>query len=217
MNAITSSISVSQFKLSQTLNAIPILCTTFGSLLSRLVSFDLWHRILILLMSDINLGVQGIAVATKAQFDSTDLALLELAWIQLIQENKPITKKELAELEYELQHYKLDVPCHPQLKILSIIAELCQGLVKIEKSGIYPFINRLLRLILTLSVSIATTECAISALKIIKSRLRSKMEDDFLKDLMIVYIEKQIAEGFTTNTIIDDFYFLKQRRVQLKK
>ncbi|XP_020229486.1 uncharacterized protein LOC109810428 [Cajanus cajan] len=63
----------------------------------------------------------------------------------------------------------------------------------------------------------ATTERAFSAMKIIKTSLRNKMEDGFLTDYMIVYIEKEIARRFTTDMIIDDFYFMKQRRAQLKK
>ena len=69
---------------------------------------------------------------------------------------------------------------------------------------------------MTLPISTATTERAFSAMKIIKTRLRNKMEDDFLKDFMIVYIEKEIAQKFTTDAIIDDFYFSKQRRARLK-
>jgi len=42
------------------------------------------------------------------------------------------------------------------------------------------------------------------------------MEDDFLANYMIVYIEKEIAERFTIDMIIDDFYFIKERKVQLK-
>ncbi|GLT96626.1 hypothetical protein SLE2022_142340 [Rubroshorea leprosula] len=119
-------------------------------------------------------------------------------------------------LKYELQHYKLDVPAHPRFQNLSIIFELCQVLVETRKSKVYPLIDRLIQLVLTLPMSIATTERAFSTMKIIKTRLRNKMEHDFLKDYMIVYVEKEIAEKFTTYSIIDDFYFMKRRRAQLK-
>lgn len=33
------------------------------------------------------------------------------------------------------------------------------------------------------------------------------MEDDFLKNSMIVYIERKIAVSFSSNSIIDDLYF----------
>jgi hypothetical protein len=41
------------------------------------------------------------------------------------------------------------------------------------------------------------------------------MEDDFLANYLIVYIEKEIAERFTIDMIIDDFYSMKERRAQL--
>jgi hypothetical protein len=47
---------------------------------------------------------------------------------------------------------------HPKLKNMSSIADLCQGLVETEKSIIYPLVDRLIQLILTLPVSIITTK-----------------------------------------------------------
>jgi hypothetical protein len=99
---------------------------------------------------------------------------------------------------------------------MSSIVDLCQGLVETGKSTIYPLVDRLIRLILTLPVSTATTERAFSAMKIVKTRLRNRMEDDFLTNYLIVYIEKEIAERFTIDMIIDDFYSMKERRAQLK-
>ena len=37
------------------------------------------------------------------------------------------------------------------------------------------------------------------------------MEDDFFVNYLIVYIEKEIAERFTIDMIIDDFYSMKER------
>ena len=39
------------------------------------------------------------------------------------------------------------------------------------------------------------------------------MEDDFLMDSMILYIEKEIAAKFGAKSIIDDFRDLKERQV----
>jgi glycine cleavage system regulatory protein len=124
--------------------------------------------------------------------------------------------QEKIHLRLQLQHYELDVPNHPKLKNMSLIADLCQGLVETGKSTIYPLIDRLIRLILTLPVSTATIERAFSAMKIVKTRLRNRMEDDFLTNYLIIYIEKEIAERFTIDMIIDDFYSMKERRAQLK-
>jgi hypothetical protein len=74
---------------------------------------------------------------------------------------------------------------------MSSIADLYQGLVETEKSTIYPLISRLIQLILTLHVLTTTTERTFSAMKIVKTRLRNWMEDDFLVNYLIVYIEKR--------------------------
>ena len=68
-------------------------------------------------------------------------------------------------------------------------------------------------LILTLPVSIATTERAFSTMNIVKTRLRNKMEDDFLTDSMLLYIEREITQSFSTDLIIDDFSNVKTRRL----
>ena len=68
-------------------------------------------------------------------------------------------------------------------------------------------------LVLTLSVSTATTERAFSAMNIIKTRLHNKMEEDFLTDFMLLYIEREITQFFSTDSIIDDFSNMKTRQL----
>ncbi|KAK9668541.1 hypothetical protein RND81_13G067900 [Saponaria officinalis] len=52
------------------------------------------------------------------------------------------------------------------------------------------------------SVSTATTERAFSSMKIIKSKLRNKMNDEFLDDLMVLYIERKYAENIENDKVI---------------
>jgi hypothetical protein len=77
----------------------------------------------------------------------------------------------------------------------------------------FHLVDRLLRLLLTLLVSTASAERAFSSLKIIKTRLRNKMEDDFLANNMLVHIEAEVMEDYNYEDIIDDFNDLKKRRV----
>jgi hypothetical protein len=78
------------------------------------------------------------------------------------------------------------------------------------------FLSRLIRLILTQPISTATTERAFSVMKLVKTRLQNKMGDNFLRDCLVIYIEKEIGIKFTTNTLIDDFYEIETCRVRLK-
>ena len=66
---------------------------------------------------------------------------------------------------------------------------------------------------LTLPVSTATTERAFSAMNVIKIDIRNKMEDEFLLDTMMLFIERDIAVTISTDSIIDDFEDLKRWRV----
>ncbi|XP_021746869.1 uncharacterized protein LOC110712723 [Chenopodium quinoa] len=94
--------------------------------------------------------------------------------------------------------------------------DFSESLVESRKSVTYPLVDRLIRLILTLPASTPTTERAFSAMKIVKTSLRNKMEDDFLSYYLLVYIEKEIAVKFEIKSAIDDFYSMKPRRARVK-
>ncbi|XP_019190782.1 PREDICTED: uncharacterized protein LOC109185256 [Ipomoea nil] len=88
---------------------------------------------------------------------------------------------EILQLRTQLEHFE-HVQQLPDFITLESISDLCQWLVKTRKSNIYPLVFRVVTLILTLPVSTATTERSFSAMNIVKTTLRNKMEDDFLND-----------------------------------
>ncbi|KAL1289943.1 hypothetical protein AAHE18_20G094200 [Arachis hypogaea] len=79
------------------------------------------------------------------------------------------SSNELNILKSQLQHYQHDIPNH--LKGIGTLSELCNKLQETGKSRTYHMVDRLIRLVLTLPVSTATTEKAFSAMKIVKTRL----------------------------------------------
>ncbi|XP_052185172.1 uncharacterized protein LOC127796813 [Diospyros lotus] len=83
------------------------------------------------------------------------------------------------------------------------------------RSDTYIMITRLIRLVLTLPVSTATTERAFSAMKLLKTTLRNKMEDDFLADCMTLYIERELALTIDVDSVVDEFFVSKPRRAQV--
>ena len=92
------------------------------------------------------------------------------------------------------------------------MTELCRKLVETEKSQVYPLIDQFICLVLTLPMSTTTSERAFSVMKIVKTRLRNKIEDKFLSDNLAVYIEREIVKNFITDSILDDFRSLKECR-----
>jgi hypothetical protein len=98
---------------------------------------------------------------------------------------------------------------------MSTISELCRGLAETNKSQYYHLIDRLIRFVLTLPVSTVTTERIFSAMKHVKTVLRNKMKEEFLADSIMIYIERELVEDIDSDSIIDEFYSTKHRRVQL--
>ena len=87
---------------------------------------------------------------------------------------------------------------------------MSQWLLRTGNSEHYKLVYRIVRLVHTLPVSIATTERAFLAMKVVKTNLRNKMENDFLTDSLMLYIEKDIASTFSLDSIVDDFEDLKE-------
>ncbi|XP_021845403.2 uncharacterized protein [Spinacia oleracea] len=125
------------------------------------------------------------------------------------------TDFEKEELRVQLLHFEAEITKNGDAQKLSGISELCRWLVETRKLDIYPLIHRLIKLILTLPVSTATTERAFSAMTIVKTRLRNKMDDDFLENCLIIYIEREIAKKFSVDSIINGFRDMKERRALL--
>ncbi|XP_052295941.1 uncharacterized protein LOC107178787 isoform X4 [Citrus sinensis] len=116
-------------------------------------------------------------------------------------------------LKIQLEHYEYNVVQHPEFKSLSTISDLSQWLVSTRKATIFPLVYRIIVLVLTLPVSTATTERSFSAMRIVKTRLRNKMEDEFLTDSLIMYIEREIAEKLSIESIVNEFRDMKERRI----
>ncbi|XP_071688547.1 uncharacterized protein [Rutidosis leptorrhynchoides] len=125
------------------------------------------------------------------------------------------TEHEMILLRYEFELYNAEKSKNRKLSGISSISGLCRFLVESKKCEAYGLIERLTRLILTLPVSTTTTERGFSAMNIIKNRLRNKMSDDFLSSNLVVYIEREIAEMFDSESVIDEFKDLKSRRAEL--
>jgi len=114
-------------------------------------------------------------------------------------------EQEKINLNFQLQHFIIDARQDSNLKTLSTMQKLCTCLATTKKSEVYYLIDRLLRLIMTFLVSTATTKKSFFAMKIIKNKLRNKMEAEFLASTMIIYIERDIATNFSSDSIIEDF------------
>ena len=71
----------------------------------------------------------------------------------------------------------------------------------------------MVRLVLTLSISTVIIERAFSAMKVVKTNLHNKIENDFLTNSLMFHIKKDIVLTFSLDSVIDDFEDLKERQV----
>ncbi|CAN1787406.1 Zinc finger MYM-type protein 1 [Linum perenne] len=115
----------------------------------------------------------------------------------------------------ELPYYAKRVVRSRDFEVPSL-AKLMEILVTRRLEKQYMMICRLIRLILTLPVSTATTERAFSAMKFVKTDIRSNMADGFLADTLMMFVERDYDRKLDRDSIIDEFSKLKNRRVQLK-
>jgi hypothetical protein len=83
-------------------------------------------------------------------------------------------EQEMYYLRSQLEHYQIDVIHHKSFQNMSTISELCRGLTETNKSQHCHLIDRLIRFVLTLLVSTATTERTFSTMKHVKTMLRIK-------------------------------------------
>ena len=93
------------------------------------------------------------------------------------------------------------------------IADLLSVIITSGLDKKLPLYSRIICLVLTLPVSSATTERSFSALKILKTRLRTSMGDPRLVDLVILYIEKEIARKISIDRVVCRLTAMKSRRV----
>ncbi len=80
---------------------------------------------------------------------------------------------------------------------------------------LYPRLYRVYAFILVLPVTVASNERTFSRLKLIKNRLRSKMLDDRLMNLILWASEKDILDSINLNELVTVWGTNKDRLLQI--
>ncbi|RLM91633.1 hypothetical protein C2845_PM08G14540 [Panicum miliaceum] len=117
-----------------------------------------------------------------------------------------VLPSELREFHFRVRNNNEFVGCTE----LSKVAEI---MVKTKMNTSYPLVYRLIELTLILPVATASLERVFSAMSLIKTNLRNKMGDEWLNDLMICYVEKEIFRSISNEKIIEQFEAMKKRRM----
>ena len=75
-------------------------------------------------------------------------------------------------------------------------------MVEMKKNVSYPLVYSLVTFVLILLVATTTVERAVSAMNIIKNRLRNQIGDQWMNDCLVTYIEKDIFKTIKCEEIM---------------
>ncbi|RID45695.1 hypothetical protein BRARA_I02400, partial [Brassica rapa] len=143
------------------------------------------------------------------QFDKS--MLMRLA--ELYQDD--FSSMERRSLEQQLDIYLDNVQKDERFTNLESLGDVARVLVDTKKHLSHPLVYRLLKLCLILPVAIASVERCFSAMNIVKTTSRNSIGDEFLSDCLVCFIEKQVIETVTNETVIRRFQDMSERRVHL--
>jgi hypothetical protein len=97
------------------------------------------------------------------------------------------------------------------------VESLATKMVETEKYLVFSLVYKLIELALILPVSTASVERAFSAMKIIKSKLRNKLKNEWFSDLMICYTKRVLFSQLDSGDITQRFQAMKKRRKHLPR
>jgi hypothetical protein len=117
----------------------------------------------------------------------------------------------------QLETYILQVRRHAAFASCKDVASLAMKMVETGKHLVFPLVYKLIELVLILPVSTTSVERSFSAMKIIKSKLRNKIGDEWFNHLMVCYTEREIFKGINDDTIMRRFQNIKTRKMNLPR
>ncbi|KAJ0967581.1 hypothetical protein J5N97_024498 [Dioscorea zingiberensis] len=118
-------------------------------------------------------------------------------------------------LKEQLRIYIHDMRRSSDFSSCHDLASLAVKMVQTDKHLTFPLVYRLIELALILPVATATVERAFSAMNIIKTDLRNKIGDEWLNNMMVCYIEREIFAKIDEEIILQCFQNMQNRRIQL--
>ena len=89
-----------------------------------------------------------------------------------------------------------------EFSTLKGIGQLAEMMVEMKEGVSYPLIYSLVTLTLILSIATATVERAFLAMNIIKNQLRNRIEDRWINNCLVTYIEKYIFKTIESEEIM---------------
>ncbi|CAK8576821.1 unnamed protein product [Lathyrus sativus] len=118
-------------------------------------------------------------------------------------------------LDNQLETYIPDMRSSIEFASLNGIGDLSKKLVETRRHVVYLLVHQLLKLAVIFPVSTATIKQSFSAMKIVKTRLRNRMGDEWMNGCLVTYIESDVLKYIDNEQIIQRFQNMKSRKGQL--
>ena len=112
-------------------------------------------------------------------------------------------------LDNQLETYIIDMRGSVEFQSLKGISDLSKKMVESRRHMVYPLLYKLLKLAMVFPVATTTDERSFSAMKILKTRLQSRIGDEWMNDCLKTFIEKDVFNK------LDNELIIRPRRVQL--
>ncbi|KAL7104338.1 hypothetical protein ACP275_08G238200 [Erythranthe tilingii] len=141
--------------------------------------------------------------------DSTMELLVCIAFLDPSNSFSHFDKDKLLHLGHFTELDKCELNDQLDTYILNEISDLARKMVETRRNKEYLLVYLILTLAFTLSVATATVERAFSAMSIIKCRLRSRINDEWLSDALLVSIGRDICAGIDNDTFTNNFQNMK--------
>jgi hypothetical protein len=171
--------------------------------LSEIVAQALLHVVSVQVPSSPSVAIATTDILTwfscldpKNNFSRFDANKIRLAKIY----DADFSNIDRAMLSQQLEAYILHVRRHTSFATCKDVASLATKIVETEKHLVFPLVYKIIELALLLPVSTASVERSFSAMKITKTKLRTKINDDWFNHLMVCYIEREIFKGLDNVT-----------------
>ena len=148
-------------------------------------------------------------IAEMKRFDNKNLVVMKGVSSCSPSSSTFLSLHELEEFAeaYNVDNASLEVECSLVKRALSLSS--CEissfGYYLFSRQPSYETLRELVQIALTIAVTSAEGERSFSALKRVKTRLRSTMTEDRLSDLSVLSIEKELAQAIDLTDIIDKF------------
>ncbi|XP_039123441.1 uncharacterized protein LOC120260063 [Dioscorea cayenensis subsp. rotundata] len=154
-----------------------------------------------------------IAQEMQNRFSKTSAELLLL--LSCLDPKDSFSKFNIHKLLRLVELYPEDFTITEDFINVEDLGGFARKMVETSKPIIFSLIYRLIELPLVLPVVTASVERVFSVMNILKTNSHNKMGDEWMNDILVIYIEREVFATIDNEAILQHFQKMHTRRMQL--